>query len=333
MKTNEIQRGTTMKLMNSILVVLMTALIASQTFAQGTYPNRPVRWVVPYAAGGGADVIARPVAIKLAEALGQQIIFDNRGGGGSLIGSEFAARSTPDGYTLLIVAGATHLAPLFYEKLSFDPFKDFTPITNFTKTPNLLVTHPAFPAKNIAEMVAYGRANPGKINWASSGNGTNGHFSLMIFSELAGVKIVHVPFKGAGPAAASVLGGQTDLLFAGSGVFLSQIKAGKMRALAVGGSRRLEILPDIQSFQEVGYPGFESGFYCGLVAPAGTPRPIVNKLHAELVKILTSPEETIRLQNMGTYAVANSPEQFAAELQAEFEKYGKLVKSHNIKAD
>ena len=322
-----------MNITRVVVAIFLAATVVTEALAQGAYPNKPIRWVIPYAAGGGADVIARPIAIKLGDVLGQQVIYDNRGGGGGLIGSEFVARASPDGYTLLIVAGATHLAPVFYDKLTFDPYKDFAPITNFAKTPNPLVTHPGFPAKTIAELVAYGKANPGKINWASSGNGTNGHLSLVIFSELAGMKVVHVPFKGAGPAAASVLAGQSDLLFAASGVFLPQIRAGKFRTLAVGSPKRLSILPDTPTFQELGYPGFESGFYCGLVAPVATPKSVINKLHDELVKIVTAPESVARLEGIGTVAIANTPEQFSAELQLELAKYSKVVRDHNIKAE
>ena len=308
-------------------------VLAPGALGQGAYPTKPIRWVIPYAPGGGADVLARPVAVKLGELVGQQIVYENRGGGNSLIGSDLVAKSAPDGYTQLLACGATHLAPLIYDNMPYDPFKDYAPITNLAKTPNLLVTNSAFPAKNLAEVVAYGKANPGKLNWASSGNGSSGHLSLIIFSELAGIKVVHVPFKGAGPSSASVLGGQTDLVFAGSGVFLANIKAGKLRALAVGSPKRLAILADVQTFQESGYPGYETGFYCGLVAPAKTPRAIISRMHADLVKILTSPEEVKRFADIGSYPVANTPEQFEEELRQEFAKFGKVVREHNIKVD
>lgn len=317
----------------SLSIAALGLLPLVPALGQGSFPVKPVRWVVPYAPGGGADAIGRSFAIKLGDALGQQVIWENRGGGGGLIASELVARSAPDGYTQLIVAGATHLAPIFYDKLGFDPFRDFAPITNFAKTPNLLVTHAGFPAKTIAELVAYGKANPGKLNWASSGNGVNGHLSLIIFAEMAGIKVVHVPFKGAGPAAASVLAGQSDLLFAGSGVFLPQIKAGKIRALGVGAPKRLPILPDVPTFAESGFPAFESGFYCGLVAPAKTPRAIINRMYEELVKVINSPEEVARLQSIGTFPVTNTPEQFEEELKGELAKFGKVVREHNIKAD
>ena len=322
------------KVFRTTIAAFLLALGVSAVFAQGSYPNKPMRWVVPYAPGGGTDVIARPISIKLGETLGQPIIYDNRGGGGGLIAAEFVAKSVPDGYTLLVGSGNTHTFPtLLYDKVQFDPVKDYAPITNFVTVPNMLVAHPSFPAKTIQELVAYGKANPGKINWASSGNGAGGHLALITFAQQAGIKVVHVPFKGAGPAVIAMLGGETDLLFANTGVFMSHIKAGRLRAIAVSAMTRLPLFPDVPTLNESGFPGFESSSYYGLLAPAGTPRPIIDRLHAELVKIIRSPESVARLASVGAVPVANSPEQFAEANRLDVEKWAKVITENGIKAD
>ena len=315
-------------------VTLLYALGISAAFAQGAYPNKPIRWIIPYAPGGGTDVIARPIALKLGEALGQPIVYENRGGGGGLIAGEFVARSAPDGYTMLVGSGNTHTFPtLLYDKVQYDPVKDYAPITNFVDVPNVLVAHPSFPAKTAQEIIAYGRANPGKINWASSGNGAGGHLALVLFAQQAGIKVVHVPFKGAGPAVVAVLGAETDLLFANTGVFLGHIQAGKLRPIAVCALTRLPLFPNVPTLNEAGFPGFQSSTYYGLLAPAGTPRPIINRLHAELVKIIKSPESLERLASVGAMPVANTPEQFAEANRLDVEKWAKVIKEHGIKAD
>lgn len=317
-----------------VLLALAVIGVSSAVQAQGAYPAKPIRWVVPYAPGGGTDVVARPIALKLGEVLGQPIVYENRGGGGGLIAGELVARSQPDGYTLLVGSGNTHTFPtLLFDKVAYDPVKDYQPVTNFVNAPNVLVAHPSFPAKSVKDIAAYGKANPGKISWASSGNGAGGHLALVLFAQQAGIKVVHVPFKGAGPAVVAMLGGETDLLFANTGVFLGHIRAGKLRALAVAATSRLQLLPDVPSLHESGYPNFESSTYYGLLAPAGTPRPIVNKLHTEVVKIIRAPDSQERLANVGAIPVANTPEQFAEYLRNDVAKWTKVVKEHGIKAD
>lgn len=321
-------------LIRLIVTVLFALAAVSEVLAQGAYPSKPIRWIIPYAPGGGTDVIARPIAPKLADMLGQQVVYENRGGGGGLIAGEFVARSAPDGYTLLVAAGNTNVfATLLYEKIPFDPVKDFIPITNFAVIPNVLVAYPGFRPKTLQELVAYGKANPGKINWASSGNGAGGHLALVLFAEMTGMRVEHVPFKGAGPATMATLAGDTDLLFANTGVFLSQIRSGKLRPLGVAAVKRLSVLPEVATFIEMGYPGFESASFYGLVAPAGTPRPIITKLQEALAKIIHSPESIARMEGDGAFPVGNTPEQFAEWLRLEVAKWGKIIKQHGIKAD
>ena len=321
-------------MVRTIALALFLALPPGAALAQGAYPEKPLRWIIPYAAGGGTDVIARPIALKLGETLGRPIVYENRAGGGGLIAGEYVAKATPDGYTLLVGSGNTHTFPtLLYSKVPYDPVKDYAPITNFSIVPNVLVAFPGFPAKTIQDVIAYGKANPGKINWASSGNGAGGHLALVLLAQQAGIKVLHVPFKGAGPAVTAMLGGETDLLFANSGVFLGHIKAGKLRPIAVCALTRLPLFPDVPTLHESGFANFESSTYYGLLAPAGTPRPIIQRLHGELVKIIRSPESIERLASVGAIPVANTPEQFAEALRLDVAKWAKVIKEHGIKAD
>ena len=248
-----------MILMRWTLLVALFAAAVSMAHAQASYPNKPIRWIVPYASGGGTDVIARPLALKLGEVLGVPIVYENRGGGGGLIAGETVARSAPDGYTLLVGSGNTHTFPtLLYEKVPYDPVKDYAPITNFVIAPNVLVAHPSFPQKTMQEIVAYGKANPGKIIWASSGNGSGGHLSVIQFAEEAGIKVLHVPYKGAGPATTGTLTGENNLIFVNTGVVMSHIKSGRLRPLGFASAKRLSTLPDVPTLDESGFPGFDS---------------------------------------------------------------------------
>jgi len=316
-----------------VILAMLSACAATAAAAQTNYPTKPIRWVIPYAPGGGTDVIARPIALKLGEVLGHSIVYENRAGGGGLIAGEMVARAAPDGYTLLVGAGNTHIfATLLYDKIPYDPVKDYAPITQFVEVPNILVAHPAFPPKSVKELVAYGKANPGKINWASSGNGAGGHLALVLFAERVGIKVAHIPYKGAGPASVAVLGGEADLLMANTGVFISHIKAGKLRALGSASEKRLAILPDLPTFVELGYPNFFSGSFYGLLAPAGTPQPILEKLQKEIAKIIHSPESLARLESVGAFAVGGTGPELARYLKREVDTWGKIVRQHGIKA-
>ena len=320
----------------SVTIAAMGVVCAVSTaYAQsGKYPNKPMRWVIPYAAGGGTDSIARPIAQKLGEVLGQSIVYENKGGGGGIIAAETVAKSAPDGYTFLVGAGNTQIvASALHSKLPYDPIKDFIPITKFATVPNVLVAYPGFPAKNLRELVAYGKANSGKINWSSSGNGAAGHLGMVLFCQQAGIKVTHVPFKGAGAAVPALLAGDVDLLLANTGAFLSQIRAGKLRAMAQGGLKRVSVLPDVPTFNESGYPGFDNGSFYELLAPAGTPPAIIRLMHTEIVKLLRSPEMIARLEAEGGYAVGNTPEQFLEEIKADSARWAKVIKEAGITVD
>lgn len=323
-----------MKRAIAVAIASLSSLGMCGAHAQASYPNKPIRWVVPYAPGGGTDLIARPLATRLSEVLGYSIVYENRAGGGGLIAGELVARATPDGYTLLVGAGNTHVfATLLYDKIPYDPVKDYAPITNFVEVPNILVARPTFQSRTVQDIIAFGKASPGKINWASSGNGAGGHLGLVLFAQNVGIKVTHIPYKGAGPATAAVLGGESDLLFANAGVFISHIKAGKLRGMGVAAPKRLAILPDLPTFAEVGVANVENGSMYGLLAPAGTPKPIIDKLQAELHKIIHSPESLARLESVGAFPVGNTPAQFAQYLQREVQRWGKIVRDHGIKAN
>jgi tripartite-type tricarboxylate transporter receptor subunit TctC len=321
-----------MKLFRVISVALLALAGVSQAHAQA-YPNKPILWVIPYAPGGGTDAISRPISIKLSQALGQTILYENRGGASGMVAAQAVAKAAPDGYTFLVAAGNTHtFSTLLFDNPGFDPVKDFSPITNFAIVPNSLVANPKFPASSLKELVAYGKANPGKINWASSGNGAGGHLGLVLFAKNAGIQVVHVPFKGAGPASVAVLSGEADMILANTAVFTSNIRAGKLKAIAVSASKRLDILPDMPTFAEGGWPLETASFY-GLVGPARLPQPIISKLHDELVKILRTPEEIKRLADNGGFAVGNTPAEFAAFMKKEVDTWGPVIRANNIKPD
>ena len=319
---------------NRIFVSALLALAgATQAFAQANYPSKPILWIIPYAPGGGTDVIARPLSIKVGQALNQTIVYDNRGGAGGFLGAEFVSRAAPDGYTFLVAAGNTHIFPtLLYDKVPFDPVKDFSPITNFAIIPNVLVAYPAFAPNNLKEVVAYAKANPGKINWASSGNGAGGHLGLVLFAKNTGIQVVHVPFKGAGPATSAMLAGQTDLLLANTGVFLAQIRAGKLKVLGVAASKRLEVMPDVPTFNEQGFP-LESASFYGLMAPAKTAQPIITKMHDEIAKILKTPDEIKRLADNGAFPVGDTPAQFLDTLKSDLAVWSEAAKASNLKME
>ena len=309
------------------------ALVTALAHAQ-TYPTKPIRLVVPFPPGGATDILARDVAQKLTEAWGQSVIVDNRPGAGGNIGSELVAKSAPDGYTLEMGTVGTHaINASLYAKMPYDHVKDFTPVILVAGVPNVLVVNPAVPANSVAELVAYAKANPGKLNFASSGNGTSIHLSGELFKVMAGVQITHIPYKGSAQALQDLLAGQVQLMFDNLPPSLPQIKAGKLRALAVTSATRAPALPDVPTLAESGLPGFEASSWFGILAPAGTPAPIVAKLNAEVANWLATPEAKEKLLKQGANPAGGTPQDFAKHIAAETAKWAKVVKDSGAKID
>ena len=311
------------------MTVSALLFVAGAAYAQ-QWPVRAVRLVVPFPTGGGTDAFARPLAIKLSAQLGQQVIIDNRGGAGGTIGADAVAKAAPDGYTLLL--GAVHhtVAVSAYQGLSYDLEKDLLPITTVGSVPDVLVVNPKVPANSIRELIAYSKANPGKVNYGSSGNGTTRHLAGIIFNAKTGTSMVHVPYKGSGPAMAALLGGEIDLIFEGLGSASTQIRAGRIRALAVTSPQRSPAFPEIPTMATAGVPGFESQSWYGLWVPAQTPRDIATRLCAEVVKALASPELQAIWAQQGAEAGGESSEQFARFIRSEIEKWGTVVRQNKI---
>jgi tripartite-type tricarboxylate transporter receptor subunit TctC len=310
------------------------AILASQAAAADAYPARAIRFVVAFPPGGGTDIIARSIAQKLAERLAQQVVVDNRPGAGGNIGTDIVAKSAPDGYTLLMgSAGPLAINASLFGKMPFDPIKDLAPVTLAASTPNVLVVHPSLPAATVKELIALARAKPGEINFASSGHGTPAHLAGELFNSMAGVKMVHVPYKGAAPALADLLGGQVQLMFSTMPPALPHVKDGKLRALAVTSAKRSPATPALPTVDEIALPGFEANTWHGVVAPAGTPAAIVARLNREIVAILHMPEVVERLSGQGAEALGSTPEEFAAYIRSETIKWAKVVKESGAKAE
>jgi tripartite-type tricarboxylate transporter receptor subunit TctC len=315
------------------LAALITLAGASSALAQvDTYPHKPIRWVIPFAPGGGTDMVARPIASKLTDRLGQQILYDNRGGGGGVVAGEIVAKANPDGYTLLVAAVAVMTVTGTLQKMPFDPVRDFTPITKFANVPNMLVTRTALPVSRIQEIAPYAKANPGKLRWALSGTGSAGTLSMELFRLVTGIDIITIPYKGAGPALVGVLSNEADLMFANPSVFMPHIKAGRLRAVGAASLERIAALPDMPTFHESGFPGFESQSWYGLAAPARTPAAIIALWHKETVAVLNQPDIVARITQDGGIPVGNTPQKFAQEIRDETAKWAKVIKTAGIKA-
>jgi tripartite-type tricarboxylate transporter receptor subunit TctC len=318
-------------MMRNLLVAALAAAAMTGAHAQGNYPSKPMRWIIPYAAGGGTDAIVRPIALKAAELLGQSIVYENKGGAGGMIAAETVAKAEPDGYTFLVAApNTTIFATLLSKKVPYDPVKDFAMITKFDLTPNVLIAHPSFAPNTAKEMVAYAKAHPGKINFASSGAGSGGHLSILLLQEEMNINVLHVPYKGAGPAMLEVLSGRNDLMFINPAVAMTNYKAGKLKVLGFAGPKRLATMPDVPTFDEQGFVDFESSNFKGLAAPAKTPRQIIDKLHAVLVKVVNMPDINARLIAGGSIPRTTTPEQFVEENRREVERWGNLMRKHGI---
>jgi tripartite-type tricarboxylate transporter receptor subunit TctC len=298
------------------------------------YPARPIRVILGVPAGGTPDLLARTVIPGMSELLGQQLVVDNRGGAGGRIGAELAAHSAPDGYTLFMTSpGALTIAPHITKNLPYDSLKDFVPISLVASGPFLLLVHPSVPAKTVKELIALAKAQPGKINYASSGSGTPNHMAMELFKSMAGVDFTHVPYKGAPQAVTDLLGGRVSTTMNSIGPVLAHIKAGKLRALGIASLKRSPQLPDVPTINEAGVPGYESGSWMGLLAPAKTPPKIIARISEVTVKSVNSPETHARLEGLGAEPVANSPAEFAKRIRREWEQAAKIVKTAGVRIE
>ena len=314
------------------LAVLALASIGA-AHAQ-VYPNRPIRAIVPIAPGGGTDTTGRLVLTKLSDALGQQIVVDNRAGGGGTIGAMIAAKALPDGYTFLFGSISTHAVnPAMYKKLPYDHIKDFAPVARIGTVPNVLVVHPALPVKTVGDLINHAKANPGKINYGSAGIGSPPHLSMELFKSITGVNILHVPYKGAGPALAELLGGQTQVMCTSLAGQLPHIKAGRVRALAVTTAKRNAQVPDVPTMIEAGVPGYEVTIWYAVFFPAGAPKAVIARLNSELVKILNGSDMKERMAQIGVDPAPSTPEELAAFVKAETIKYIKVAQDAGVKLE
>ena len=316
-----------------VLAALAAALIAPNAQAQ-PYPNKPIRMIVGFPPGGGTDVVARVIGQKLSEWYGQTVVVENRAGATGTIGADVLAKSTPDGYTLMMGHANSHaIGPNLMSKLPYDPIKDFAPVSYVGYVPNVLSLHPSVPARNMKELVTLLKNNPGKYTYASSGNGSSQHLSGEMFKLLTGTSILHVPYKGSGDAIKDLLAGTVSMNFDTMPPVLEHIKAGKLRGLGISTPKRLAQLPDVPTFMEEGLTGFEILNWYGIMAPAATPKDIVNKLAADINKAMREPDVRARLEQVGTQLRELSPDEFGAFMRAELFKYAKLVKDANIRLE
>jgi tripartite-type tricarboxylate transporter receptor subunit TctC len=324
---------THVKMVGGIMAAVGVLAMSAQQAAAQEYPARPIRLVVPFSPGGATDVPTRIMAQKLAERVGQQVVVDNRPGGGGLLGTQTAAKAAPDGYTLLMTATPFVLSPFIYQNLPYDPLKDFVQVTQFGSAPNVLVVHPNLGVKTVKELIAMAKGQPGKIDWAHSGTGGGQHLFGELFMAMAGVKMTAISYKGSGPATADLIGGQVRVGFPGIAIAINHHKAGRLRALGVTTAERSPQMPDIPSIAEAGVPGYDATFWLGLSAPQGTPRPIIDRLQKETTALLNAPDVREAFARSGTDATPSSPEAFRKFVLAEYKKWGQVIKDAGIKAN
>jgi tripartite-type tricarboxylate transporter receptor subunit TctC len=327
------QSGAAMKILQAIVAVLL-GVAAAQVAHSQAWPAKPLRMVVPFAPGGAVDVTGRIIAQSLSTRLGQQVVVENRGGAGGNIGVEIVAKSPADGYTIVMAtAGQISINPHMYAKLAFDPVKDLAPISQAGTAINALCVHPSLPVKSVHEFIAFAKARPGTLNFASGGIGASDHMATELFMSMTGIRLVHVPYKGGGPAMVDLLGGNVDLGFSTVATAIGPVKAGRLRALGVTSAQRFELLPDVPTIAEAGVPGYESVAWYGLFAPTGTPAEIVRRLNAETVAILQVQDVRRRLTEAGVLPTSSSPETFTAYVATETARWGKLIRTNGIKAE
>ncbi|MCE9638547.1 MAG: tripartite tricarboxylate transporter substrate binding protein [Betaproteobacteria bacterium] len=316
------------------LALLLAGASAAAEAAEPAFPVKPIRMISPYAAGGGSDTLARILGQKLFEAWGQPVVVDNRPGSGGIIGAETVARATPDGYTLFVTPSAVlTINPHIYSKLRYDTFRDFAPITMASNSPYFLVVHPKIPAASIKELIAYAKANPGKMNYSSSGNGSSTHLAGVLFNNMAGIEIVHIPYKGAAPAIVDLLAGNIQMRFSSVVPVLPHVRSGRLRGIAISSAKRYGPLPEIPTISESGLPGYVVESFYAVVAPAGTPSAIIAKINAEIVRNLKSQEIAAHMANDGAEAIGSSPDELAKALREDHARWAKPVKDSGARAD
>jgi len=316
------------------LTLLAAGLVAAAGAHAQNYPSRPVRMIVPAAPGGGADIVARIVSLKLTELLGQQVVVDNRAGAAGTIGAEMTARAVPDGYTVLMAQSTSvAIAPHLYPKLGYDTLRDFAPVSLSAAVPNLVVVHPSIPITTIKELIAFAKAKPGQLNYGSSGTGAPSHLAGELLRSLAGAQLTHIPYKGAGPATASLLGAETQVMFAPIVAVMPHVKSNRLRAVAVTTAKRTPSVPDIPTVAESGVPGYEIASWFGVLGPVKMTPEIIARLNRDLVRAVQAPETKERLANEGAEAIGSTPAQFAAYLREELARYGKLIKDAGIRVE
>ena len=321
---------------NKTLLCIALAFGVAEVHAQSdtNYPSKPIRMIVPSAPGSGPDIMARAIGQKLTEALGQAIVIDDKPGAGGIIGSEAAAKAPPDGYTLIMSnAGAHTVNPGLYAKLPYDPVKDFAPVTLVALAPNILIVHPTLPVRNVKDLIALAKAKPGELTFGSGGNGSTAHLSGEMFKTMAGINIVHIPFKGSPAAVIGVIAGQIALAIPNIPPALPHVRSGKLKALAVTTAKRAAGVPDLPTVAEAGLPGYEATAWFGVLAPAATPSQIIARLNAAIVKIAHAREMQERLTAEGADAVGNTPEQFAQIIKSDIAKWAKVIKASGARAD
>jgi tripartite-type tricarboxylate transporter receptor subunit TctC len=315
-----------------IALALLLALSFNLVQGQEAWPTRPLRFILPFPPGGGTDILGRLIAERLSATLGQPVVTENRGGAGGNVGAEAAARSAPDGYTIVLVAPSLAISPTLYSKLNYDPVRDFAPISLVATVPNVMITQASLPGQ-LQEFIAYAKSKPGGLNFGSGGAGTSNHLAGELFNIVTGAKLVHIPYKGVNLAMQDVLAGNVHLVFIGIPAAAPHIKAGRLRALAIVAPQRSNALPEVPTVAEAGLRDFEVTTWYGVLAPAGTPRPVVTRLNSELVKIMHSPELKERLAATGTEPLTSTPEDFAAYIKREIAKWGEVVRKAGVKAD
>jgi len=324
-----------MRIQNAIAAAVAVGLAAGISSAGAqNYPTRAITLVIPFAPGGSTSIVGRGIADKMSELLGEKVVVDNRPGAGGTVGTRAVAKSEPDGYTLVLgYTGTLAIGPSLYKSVGYDPRKDFAPIGMIGNAPNSLVVNPSFPAKTVAELIAYAKANPGKVNFGSAGAGTASHITGEYFARAAGITLVHIPYKGTGPALTDLLGGHIPMAFAPIPASHPNVSAGKLRALAVTSITRSGLMPDVPTMVEAGLPGFDASLYYGLAAPAGTPRPIIDKLNKVLREVLASDEVKRQLGNDGTEITPGTPEDYADFIDKDEKKWAQLVKTSGVEQE